>query len=306
MMRREAPGVVSVWVLAAMLAAGWPRGAQGDPCSPIAISVDTAYADTTVTIWGCRGFGQVFLARDTLIQSISAWRPAQPALDGAPRYLFITETYESECCGTAPKAASVLLDAGPLVNQVGDGIHPVEYRWVFDPPFALPYRGKFFFDILAEYFASFEMLAANTDPYPDGDGWYTGPVWDCSEPGFGRGYLPHPDLVFEVRFCTTVTGVGDPHAPGVALGANVPNPFSGSTVIHFRLPEPARVTLRIYTVAGRAVRTLLDSTPREAGPHEVRWDGRGHDGRPLPSGVYLYRLTVDGQAVAARRALLLR
>jgi hypothetical protein len=96
--------------------------------------------------------------------------------------------------------SQLLLAAPPLVNLVGDGVHPVEYRWVFDPPFALPHQGKFFFDILSGDF-SFGILAATTDPYPDGEGWETAPVFNCDRPGAPRSFIQHPDLVFQIQFC---------------------------------------------------------------------------------------------------------
>ena len=192
------------WFLLAALAAASAHPASGDVCNfPVRVAVDTTQTDTTVLAWGCRGYGQVFLATDTLIQSISIWRPAQPALDGRPRYLFITETFVNPADSRVyPDVERLLLDAGSLVNLVGDGIHPVEYRWVFDPPFALPYRGRFFFDILASFFSSWLIPAATADPYPDGEAWETGPVVDCS-PGWPRASPPQADLVFEVRFCAT-------------------------------------------------------------------------------------------------------
>jgi hypothetical protein len=186
-------------LLAIILSVGWFSPAASGVCNvPFIVGVDLARADTTVTAFFCRGFGQVFLANDTLIHSISIWRPGQPALDGQPRYLYITGTGSGD-----PDVRQLLLAAPPLVNVVGDGVHPVEYRWVFDPPFALPLQGKFFFDILANDFSAFGILAATTDPYPDGQGWETGPEFNCDRPGDGRTFVPHPDLVFQIQFCAT-------------------------------------------------------------------------------------------------------
>src|SRR6185503_17475145 len=52
---------------------------------------------------------------------------------------------------------------------------------------------------------------------------------------------------------------------------------------------PVAVDLSIYDVRGRQVKTVLHET-REAGRHEIRWDGRGSDGHALATGVYFYRL----------------
>ncbi|MCA9754003.1 MAG: T9SS type A sorting domain-containing protein, partial [Gemmatimonadetes bacterium] len=103
-------------------------------------------------------------------------------------------------------------------------------------------------------------------------------------------------------------GVGvDPDAPTAmvfALGQNAPNPFSGSTAIRFALPEKAPVSLRVYDVSGRLVRTLVNA-PLDAGRHAVTWDGRDDRGRTAASGVYFYRLSSDARELT-RKALRLR
>ncbi|TMQ72612.1 MAG: T9SS type A sorting domain-containing protein [Candidatus Eisenbacteria bacterium] len=293
-------------LLASSLLAVAPGGALGQTCSPNSIGVAPSYGDTVIVTWDGRGYGQVFVAQDTLIQSISTWRPADPPIDSVPRYLFITETFESDCCGTAPREGAVLLNAGPLVSKDGDGVHPVEYRWVFDPPFALPHRGKFFLDVMGACGWTISTLASTTSPYTDGLAWYTSPIINCYYPGSGRISYPHDDMVFQVQFCTTATDVAELPVPGVSLGPNRPNPFTGSTVIRFGLPQAARVSLRVYNVAGRVVRSLVESSRSEAGPHDISWDGRDQSGRPLAAGVYLYRLTVDDRAGPVGRAVLLR
>jgi flagellar hook assembly protein FlgD len=66
------------------------------------------------------------------------------------------------------------------------------------------------------------------------------------------------------------------------------------------------VGLNIYNAAGQVVRTLVDEeqAPR-AGGHTVRWDGRDDNGRPVASGVYLYRLTSGGES-RVRKLVLVR
>jgi hypothetical protein len=74
-----------------------------------------------------------------------------------------------------------------------------------------------------------------------------------------------------------------------ALGPNAPNPFARSTVIRFDLPVSSRVSLRIFNVQGRLVRTLSDEMI-QAGRHERRWNGRDDRGCSVAAGVYFYRL----------------
>ncbi len=84
---------------------------------------------------------------------------------------------------------------------------------------------------------------------------------------------------------------------------NIPNP-GAPTTLRFALPARAAVDLSIYDVRGRRVKTMVHET-REAGHHEVRWDGRGADGTTLPAGVYFSRLTTGG-VVETRKLILMR
>ena len=72
------------------------------------------------------------------------------------------------------------------------------------------------------------------------------------------------------------------------LSRNWPNPFNPSTTLRYALPEEGPVSLRLYDLRGREVRTILDEG-REAGWHEItiRLDD-------LPSGVYWARMTAPG------------
>jgi hypothetical protein len=78
------------------------------------------------------------------------------------------------------------------------------------------------------------------------------------------------------------------------LGQNYPNPFNPSTTFSFELPEEAFVTIDIYDVMGRRLRTLLD-VYKPAGYYHTVWDARDDEGREVSSGIYIYRF----QAAAA-------
>ena len=70
-----------------------------------------------------------------------------------------------------------------------------------------------------------------------------------------------------------------------------PNPVRERATFRFSIPEESRVTLKIYGVLGREVMTLFDAH-HEAGSVTLLWNPAGHSGRPLPNGVYVYRLTL--------------
>ena len=105
-----------------------------------------------------------------------------------------------------------------------------------------------------------------------------------------------------------LTEVAGPEVGGlrnVVLRGNFPNPFNPFTWIRYELPGPARVSLRVYGVSGRLVRTLADSEFRRAGSHTAVWDGRDDAGRPCGSGAYFYQLISDGQ-IRMRKMILLK
>jgi aminopeptidase N len=95
--------------------------------------------------------------------------------------------------------------------------------------------------------------------------------------------------------------VGSPGRGAQASGVlqlyqNFPNPFSRSTAISFYMPKSARVRLAVYDASGRQVALLLEEK-RGPGLQTFQWNGTDRRGRPLPSGVYFYRLetpAVDG------------
>jgi len=109
---------------------------------------------------------------------------------------------------------------------------------------------------------------------------------------------------FEVVLDTTATAV-KPVPAKLALRQSYPNPSNPSTRIEFSIPVAATVQLRIFDVRGKLVATLVDRYV-PAGSQFVEWNGRGDNGNGVPSGVYLYRLTVPGQATLTRKLVLLK
>lgn len=87
------------------------------------------------------------------------------------------------------------------------------------------------------------------------------------------------------------------------LARNVPNPFNPATEISFAVPRAGHVTLKIFDLAGRTVRTLVDGR-REAGSHAVMWRGEDDAGARAPSGTYFYRLEAGGEVFTRKMTLL--
>jgi hypothetical protein len=94
-----------------------------------------------------------------------------------------------------------------------------------------------------------------------------------------------------------------PGVAGFAFAAPSPNPFTARTTLAFELPSEGAVTLRVYDVRGRRVRTLLAGANLVAGRHVAIWDGREDAGGRAAPGVYFARLEAGGRTVARRVAL---
>ncbi|MFQ6611104.1 MAG: FlgD immunoglobulin-like domain containing protein [Fidelibacterota bacterium] len=75
-----------------------------------------------------------------------------------------------------------------------------------------------------------------------------------------------------------------------ALHAAFPNPFNPATSIRFDLPERSRVSMIIYDVLGREIKTLIHNTI-EPGFNEIKWGGKDNNGNPVPTGMYIYRFS---------------
>ena len=88
------------------------------------------------------------------------------------------------------------------------------------------------------------------------------------------------------------------------LAQNAPNPFNSQTVLSYFLHAPGPARLEVFALTGQRV-AVLHQGPQQAGYHRLRWNGRDDTGRPVASGMYLYRLvTVEG--VLTRKLILLR
>ena len=101
------------------------------------------------------------------------------------------------------------------------------------------------------------------------------------------------------------TAVGDGVTPtAYALGHARPNPFNPSTTIAFATPRTGRVELKIYDVAGRLVRRLVDGE-LPAGHHAAVWRGENDHGRQVASGIYYYLLDC-GEFTETRKMTLVK
>ena len=89
----------------------------------------------------------------------------------------------------------------------------------------------------------------------------------------------------------------------IALYPNYPNPFNPATIIRYDLPQAGWLTLVVYDVLGRQVKTLL-SDFAEPGSKTITWNGTDDDGQAAGTGLYLYQLRSGGEIHNGKMLLL--
>ncbi len=195
-----------------------------------------------------------------------------------------------------------------------------------NPPIQIPVSGDTF-----DFTFRIDYLGTASEPFDgwmmimDLDSVWTGPVMEFELPPQGTGTYSEFDsmytveagldtgmYVFETRVGYYPDDVWDTDAftfEIIDTTSNVPdysvttprdfvlypafpNPFNPTTTLSFSIPVAANVSLKVYDINGRYVKTLLNNRQR-AGIHKVRFDGGG-----LSSGIYFYELkTADFQAI---------
>jgi hypothetical protein len=105
----------------------------------------------------------------------------------------------------------------------------------------------------------------------------------------GQIQQPNGQIPMKATKVITVKSSG-----GAVDVAAYPNPFNPQTSIAYTTRAAGRVTMNVYNVSGRLVRTLKQDEYTDAGTHEVSWNGLDNVGRRVPSGVYFVKATVGG------------
>ena len=93
-----------------------------------------------------------------------------------------------------------------------------------------------------------------------------------------------------------------------ALAQNYPNPFNPTTKIQFDIPASVsgatEVKLQVFNLLGEVIRTLVDEQ-RTPGRYTVEWDAKDNKGRPVSTGIYIYRIKA-GEFTQTNRMVLLK
>ncbi|NGP89470.1 T9SS type A sorting domain-containing protein [Fodinibius halophilus] len=115
---------------------------------------------------------------------------------------------------------------------------------------------------------------------------------------------PYPTVIHakqkDPRFIVTAAPVTETNTKvpdQIRLQQNYPNPFNPETVIKYSVPSQSKVTLRVYDMLGREVRTLIDQQ-KSAGSYKANFNGRN-----LASGLYFYQLKVGTKVLTKKMSL---
>ncbi len=118
---------------------------------------------------------------------------------------------------------------------------------------------------------------------------------------------PDNDLV-TIPLTAEITSVSndDNYIPMVtsALQQNYPNPFNPETTINFFLAKEGQVFIDIYDIKGRKVKSLVKDYFTQ-GKHSAVWKGDNEEGKPVSSGIYLYKMR-NGSFSSSRKMILLK
>lgn len=139
------------------------------------------------------------------------------------------------------------------------------------------------------------------------DGYVFGPQSaDVSEGRFPDGaskwtYFTNPTPgLSNLSFAPVQT----PQSGPLALGPNHPNPFNPSTTIHFHLAHPAEVSIEMFDINGRKIRTLMTASTLASGHHQTIWNGCDDAGRALSSGTYFARAQAGDEQKTLKLSLI--
>ena len=86
---------------------------------------------------------------------------------------------------------------------------------------------------------------------------------------------------------------------------NFPNPFNPSTSIEFSINNNSHIELSIYNIKGQKIKTLAQNEFTK-GSHSIIWNGDNESEDPVSSGLYLYKLKIDGKTEVIKKCLLLK
>ena len=127
-----------------------------------------------------------------------------------------------------------------------------------------------------------------------------GASWDAD----GNIYLAdfYSNAIF--HYAADMTSISDDNPKSIiasdyVLKQNYPNPFNPDTKIEFKIAANEQVSLSVYSLEGKLVKTLVNQVLR-SGQHVVNWDGTNQIGAKVSTGMYIYQLKTNSTVLNRR------
>ncbi len=239
--------------------------------------------------------------------------PSNPAIAGATIYWRVTVNYTggSSTSSTGsfvidPGSSSVVPLAGSPINNVELKTTAATLSW-FTPA---PSKSKLTYTV--EYsesnsFANSMIVTGLYEPRLDVTGLKENTTYFWRTKSLDtQGLYSKYSEVASFRTSGKATGVENgEELPGkFELAQNYPNPFNPTTLISYTIQQNSFVTLKVYDMLGREVKTLV-SKEVAAGKYSVEWNGDDNFGNKVATGAYVYRITA-GDFVSVKKMLLIK
>jgi len=133
--------------------------------------------------------------------------------------------------------------------------------------------------------------------------------WNYQLIAYGSGKAMHnPFFSINVLLASVPNAIGvTPNGTEIPerfeMSQNYPNPFNPTTKIDFAVPRNSHVSIKIYDITGREIKSLVNQkmTP---GRYSVDWTGVDNNGQRIASGVYLYRFVAGGNVIVKKMVMI--
>ena len=109
--------------------------------------------------------------------------------------------------------------------------------------------------------------------------------------------------LIEINFQYTGTGVENILPLITELNGNYPNPFNPITIINYSLAEESNIELIVFNIKGQNVKTLINEK-LPAGNHQVMWDSKDENSKPVSSGIYFYKMNTNNYTSTKKMILM--
>ena len=146
-------------------------------------------------------------------------------------------------------------------------------------------------------------MALGTGWINDNCEYISGCDWVADSVDYTAAFFNSMDNCIEACFLASNDEINQlPHA--FNLYNNYPNPFNPVTTLRYDIPENSHVTITIYDMLGRQVKTLTNQT-QDAGYKSLIWDATNDYGKPVSAGIYLYQIQA-GEYISTKKMVLLK